>query len=374
MTNIRIIPVTTKKQYKEFVKFPFQLYASNPYWVPWNVAAEMNTLMPSTNPAYEECDAAFWLAVNDNDQILGRIGALINYKYNEKVGDSIGRFTRFECIDDLNVSTRLLNTAEKWLREKSMKKVYGPLGFNNLDSQGLLVEGFEQLAALGSVYHLPYYKDHLEQNGYEKEIDWLEFQLMIGQIPEKVLRINEIIKEKYRLRVISFQKKKQLLDYGRKVFHLFNKAFDELPFVSPLSDKLIEFYKKKYLKQLIPRYVKVVVNEQDEAVAFIITIPSFVKAMQKTKGCLFPFGFYHFYKAIKKPEGFELLLTGIDPKYQGMGVAALLMTEIHKEYLITPAKWVETTGMFETNLKAIDNWKNYEYIQHKRKRCYRKML
>lgn len=374
MSHIQIIPVQTRKQYKVFASFPFQLYKSNPYWVPWNISSEVKTLMPQTNPAYEDCDAAFWLAVNSQQEVVGRIGAIINHKYNEKVNEAIGRFSRFECIDDREVSGLLLQTAEEWLRQRGMKKILGPLGFNNLDAQGLLVEGFNHLAAVGSVYHLPYYKDHLEYHGYEKEIDWLEFQLKVGEIPEKVLRINELIKQKYKLRVRSFRNKKEMLSYGRKVFNLFNTAFEELPFVSPLSERLIEFYQKKYLKQLIPQYVKVVVNEDDEVVAFIISIPSFSKALQKSKGKLFPFGIYYFYRAIKHPEGFELLLTGIHPKYQGMGVAALLMTEIHKEIIKTPARWVETTGMFETNMKAIDNWKNYEYIQHKRKRCYRKIL
>ncbi len=286
----------------------------------------------------------------------------------------MGRFSRAEFIDDKEVSYKLFTTVEAWLKEKGMTKILGPLGFNNLDNQGMLVEGFDYLAAIGSVYHMPYYHKHLESLGYDKEIDWVEFRLKIGEIPEKATRLNKIIQERYQLKTISFKKKKDIENHVPRIFALLSESFSELPFVNPFSANLIEFYSKKYVKLLVPKYLKIIVDKDNTIMAFIVSIPTISRAMQKAKGKLFPFGFIHLLKALKNPTEFEILLTGIIPKLQRQGLPSLLITELQKEMLKTKAKWVETTGIFETNLKAIEHWKNYEHIQHKRKRCYRKML
>ena len=255
-----------------------------------------------------------------------------------------------------------------------MTKVLGPLGFNNLDNQGMLIEGFDYLAAVGSVYHMPYYKKHLELLGYEKEIDWIEFRLKITEVPAKALRLNEIIQKRFGVKMIHFKSKKELQPYTPKIFSLLNDAFDELPFVSPFPPELIEFYANKYASLLAPKFVKVIENQDKELVAFIISLPTISQALQKTKGKLFPFGIFHIMRALKNPTEFELLLTGINPKLQGQGISAILITELQKEMLKTEGRWVETTGIFETNHKAIEHWKNYEHLQHKRKRCFKKTL
>ena len=373
MSEIQIIEVTTPALIKTFAHFPFTVYKNNPYWVPYIIADEIKALGRDTNPAYAFCDAAFWLAYR-NDKCVGRIGAIINTLYNEKVGEPIGRFSRAEFIDDKTVSKALFETAETWLKNKGMKKILGPLGFNNLDNQGMLVEGFDHLAAVGSVYHMPYYKDHVESLGYKKEIDWVEFRLKINEVPEKALRLNEVIQKRFGVKVISFSSKKEMQPYTSQIFNLLNDAFDELPFVSPFPQDLIDFYAKKYANFLVPGFVKVVVNEENELVAFIISLPTISKALQKAKGKLFPFGFIHIMRALKKPAEYELLLTGINPKLQGQGISALLITELQKEMLKHKGRWVETTGIFETNNKAIEHWKNYEHLQHKRKRCFRKNI
>ncbi len=373
MSDISIINVRTNSQIKAFARLPFKLYKDNPNWVPYMISDEIKALKKETNPAYTFCEASFWLAYKGKT-CVGRIGAIINKLYNDKVGEAIGRFSRAEFIDDKEVSRALFTTAEQWLREKGMTKVLGPLGFNNLDNQGMLVEGFNYLAAVGSVYHLPYYKTHVEALGYEKEIDWIEFRLKITDIPEKALRLNEIIQKRFNVHVKSFSSKQEMLPYTTQIFKLLNDAFDELPFVSPFSPDLIEFYVKKYSGFLVPRYVKVVLNDEGQVIAFIISLPTISKALQKAGGSLLPFGFYHIMQALKKPAEFELLLTGIKPHLQGQGLSALLITELQKEMLQTEGRWVETTGIFETNHKAIEHWKNYEHLQHKRKRCYKKNL
>jgi len=373
MGTINIKEVSTNKEMKEFIKLPFKIYKNNPYWVPYIKKDELRSIDKNYNPAFDTCDAKFWIALKDN-KCVGRIGAIINYLYNEKVNEKIGRISRAEFIDDNEVSDKLFEIAEKWLKEKGMTKVLGPLGFNNLDNQGVLVEGFEHIATVGSVYHHKYYHQHFERLGYSKEIDWIEFRLKISDIPEKALRLNEIVKTRLGIKVLPLQNRQDIAKHAKSIFNLINSAFEELPFVSPFTKKMIDFYVKKYFQTLNPKFIKLVVNEDMQVVAFVVGLPDITKAMQKSKGSLFPFGFLHIINALKKPKGLELLLTGVDPKLQKMGVSAILITELQKELIKYKITDVETTGIFETNNKVIEHWKNYEHIQHKRKRCYGKLL
>ncbi len=371
--SIEIRVVQTQKDRKAFVTFPFRLYAQNAYWVPPIIKDEIKSIDPEKNPAFKQCKARFWLAYEGN-QVVGRIGAIINYEYNKKVNQKIGRFSRFECVENIEVAALLFQTAEQWLRYEGMDVCMGPLGFNNLDTQGMLIEGFDHLPSIASVYHLPYYKDFCEQLGYEKEIDWVEFRLTIQDIPEKALKMNELIKQRHKLNVLSFSKTKELMPYGPKIFRVLNTAFAELFSVVAFDDEMIQYYSDRYIKLLNPKFVKLVENEQKELVAFIIGLPSLSEAFQKAKGKLFPFGFIHILNAMKHPKVVDLLLTGIEPSYQSKGVSAILITELQKTMLEHGVLYAETTGIFETNHDAINHWKSYEHIQHKRKRCFRKSL
>ncbi|MCX7954425.1 MAG: GNAT family N-acetyltransferase [Bacteroidales bacterium] len=371
--ELRISEVKTKNDLKTFVNFPFSLYKNNKYWVPYLKSEEIKTLQAKYNPAFEHCKAKFWLAYYNNE-VVGRIGAIINYEYNKKVNKNIGRFSRFECINDKNVANELLKTVENWLKSERMEYVYGPLGFNNLDTQGLLVEGFEYLPSVASVYHHQYYKELIESCGYKKEIDWIEFRLTIKEVPEKAKKFSELVKKRYNLKVLQFKSTKELLNYSDQIFNLFNIAFSPLFSVNQLNEKMKEYYKKKYLKLLNPEFIKLIEDENKNIIAFIIGMPSLSEAMQKAKGRLFPFGIYYIYKALKKPEVVDLLLTAIHPNYQSKGVSAILINELQKTMLEKGVKYAETTGIFETNHDAINHWKNYEHIQHKRKRCYMKEL
>ena len=221
---------------------------------------------------------------------------------------------------------------------------------------------------------MPYYKDHIEALGYEKENDWVEFRLTIDDIPEKALRLNEMIKQRYKLTVRQIKDKKEMQKYPHTFFNLLNKAFEQLPYVVPYNDRMIDFYTKKFFNILLPKYLKMVFNENEELIGFIICIPSMSKAFQKAKGRMWPFGFIHILRAMKKNDTADLELTGVDPHYQKMGVAAILITEQQKTLLENGIKYVETTGMFESNHVAIQTWKSYPHIQHKRKRCWVKQL
>ena len=369
---ITIREVTSKKDKKQFVDFPYHLYKDNPYWVPPLKSGEMSQLNPETNPAFAFCDAKFWTAWKDG-QCVGRIGAIINHLYNEKIGRKMGRISRVEFIDDKEVSKLLFGTAENWLRDQDMEAVHGPLGFTNIDNQGLLIEGFEYLPSIASVMHFPYYQEHFEALGYEKETDWVEFRLKIEQIPEKALRLADIVKKRNGLEVIHMSNKKQIKQYIHKVFELLNVAFAELPYVAPFTDEMIDFVAKKYTPILQAKYT-VIIFKEGEMIGFIVGLPSLSKAFQKARGRMFPFGFYYIMKALKNPEEMDLLLTGVDPHYQKLGLPAILISELQKSMIENGVKWVETTGMFESNVKGATHWKNYEYIQHKRRRCFVKPL
>lgn len=369
---ISIKEVASSKDFKDFVNFPFELYKGNQFWIPPLKKDELKQLKPETNPAFEFCDAKFWTAW-ENNKCVGRIAAIINHNYNKKIGKKMGRFSRLEFVDNKEVSSLLIKTAENWLRDKGMEAVHGPLGFTNFDNQGLLIEGFDYLPSIASVMHYPYFQDHIENMGYLKENDWVEFRLKIEKVPEKASRLAEIIKNRNKLEVIHFKEPKEFRSYLKDVFVLLNSAFDELPYVSAFPDRLIDFYAEKYFKILQPKYV-VVIRKDGVMVGFIVGLPSLSKAMKKANGKLLPFGFYHIMKAMKRPEEMDLLLTGVDPHYQKMGLPAILINELQNSMIENGVKYVETTGMFESNMKGATHWKNYDHVQHKRRRCYVKEL
>ncbi len=335
---------------------------------------ELKSLQPETNPAYKNCDAQFWIALKDG-KVAGRVGAIINKPYNEKTGENLARLSRIEFIDDKEVSKALLDTAENWAKEKGMAGIHGPLGFTNLDHQAVLIEGFDHLPSIASEYHLPYYRSHFEAANYDKEMDWVEFRLKLEkEIPEKALKLNDMIQRRYNLKVINFTSRDEMKSYATRIFELLNSAFGDLFSFVKMDEELAQFYINKYFNILNPEFVKIVEDKDGNIIGFIISLPSLSEAMQKANGSLWPLGWYHITQALKKPKVVDLLLTGIHPDWQAQGVSALLITELQKVMQKYGVEYVETTGMIETNEKAINHWKNYDHIQHKRKRCFRKMF
>jgi len=371
--SVEIKEVKTKADAKQFVNLPFDIYKGNAFWAPPLKAGELKSLFPKTNPAFDFCKAKFWTAFK-NGKCVGRIGAIINEAYNKKTGENIARFSRIEFIDDAEVVEKLIATAEAWAKENKMIGIHGPLGFANLDTQGLLVEGFDQLQSIGSVYHHEYYHKHLEKLGYSKEIDWLEFRLTVGEGPvTKANRGSALIMKRYGIEVVHFKKMEELLPYSDTIFKILNDAFSELPYVTEFTPQMMEFYKEKYIKLLNPEFVKMV-KLKDELVGFIVGLPCLAKAMQKANGSLFPFGFWHILQARKGVDVMDQMLTGVKKEVMSTGAGVILMAEIQKEMLAHGMSIIETTGIFETNTNAISNCKNYEHAQHKRKRCYRKIF
>ena len=373
--SIEIKEVKNTADKKAFVNFPFQLYKKSKMWVPPLKSDELKMLSPETNPAFEFCDSKFWLAVK-NGKVVGRIAAIINKAYNEKINKKMGRISRLEFIKDEEVLNSLLSKAETWLKENGMEMVHGPLGFSNLDLQGMLIEGFDYLPSIASVFNMDYYQEMIEKHAYEKEIDWLEFRLSIGEhAVNKASRGAALIAKRYGMEVLHFTKTSEMIPYVKQLFEILNNAFDVLPFVAKLTPKMIDLYSEKYIKFMNPAFVKIV-KMGDEIVGFIIGMPSLSEAMQKAGGKLFPFGFWHILKARKAKNNNTLdqLLTGVIPEHQSKGVAVLLFSESQNMMIKKGMKYIETTGVFETNHNVITNWKNYDHIQHKRRRCFIKSL
>lgn len=375
--KIEIREAVSKKELKQFVMLPFSIYKTNTNWAPPIIKDELKILDPAQNPAFDFCTSKFWIALRDG-KCVGRIGGVINKDYNKNTDRKIARFTRFECENNQEVANELLTTAESWAKEHGMEKIHGPLGFNNLDTQGVLVEGFDHLQSIASIYHLPYYKDLIEHKGYEKEIDWVEYRLTLGdRAIDKGTRGGNLIKKRYGLEVVHFNKISEILPYADQMFDILSDAFSDLPFVTPFNQKMKDFYKDKYIRFLNPDFVKMVKYKDKEApFGFIVGMPSLSEAMKKAKGKFLPFGWYHILRAQQAKNGdtMDSMLTGVLKDHQNTGAGVVLMGELQEAMKRHGLKYIETTGIFETNHNAISNWKNYEHIQHKRKRSYIKAL
>lgn len=365
----QINEVVSKQDYKQFVNFVYKHYKDSKNWIPPMKSDELFSINKDKNPAYEFCESKFWLA-KDKGKIVGRIGAIINHEYNKKTGKKYGRISRLEFIDDKTLSKSLFEVAENWIKEMGMEKVHGPLGFTNIDQQGLLIEGFDYLPSIASVYNHPYYQQHFEDLGYKKENDWVEFRLTVGEKPaKKASRGAALIKKRYGFKSISFTKTSEMKKYSHIIFKILNNAFKELPYTVPFTDKMIEASAKKYFSILNPKFVKIV-KKDDEVIGFFVGLPSLSTAMQKAGGKVFPFGILPIMNSLKHPKVIDMLLTGVKEEYQSNGVAVILIAELQEEMLRHGIDQMETTGMFESNHTAIANWKNYEHIQHKRRRCF----
>jgi len=356
---------------KDFINFPYLLYKDNQYWIP-PIKSDEKKLW-TQHPALKFVDFQKWV-VYWKGRPIGRIGAAVNHKYNEKTGVKYGRIVGLETYNDEKGFRLLMDTAIDWLKEKGMEKVHGPLGFTNLDTQGMLIDGFEELPSIASVYHLPYYKTLMKKYGFEKEHDWVEFHLKLTEEPvKKGDRGAKLLKRRFGYEVFSPKNKKELASYAEIAFDILNQAFAHLPYVIKLDDELKAYYKKKYFNVLDPKFT-FFVKDKDKIVGFLIAIPSLSEGMKKANGKLLPFGWYHIMQAFKHPKCIDTLLTGVIPEYDSKGVAVMLFDALHKTMQANNVNDIETTGVFEDNHNVITNWKNYEHVQHKRRRTWIKEI
>ena len=366
----------TRSNLKKFVEFQIDLYKGNPYFVPPLVSDEIATLDSKVNPAFDHCESAYFMAYRD-EKAVGRIAAMINKQVNEKENSRQARFGFVDFIDDAEVSKALFDAAEKWAKEKGMDNIVGPLGFTDLDNEGMLINGFEELSTMATIYNYPYYPAHVERLGYEKEVDWHEFLIEIPeQIPDKHKRIAEIVKKKFNLRVVKFTSRKALKEqYGQALFELINEAYDNLYGYSRLTKRQIDYYIKIYLGMLNLDLVTLIVDGEDQLVGVGISIQSMSRALQKSKGKMFPFGWWHLLKGLKgKNDRVDLLLVAVKPQYMGKGVNALLFTDLIPAYNKYGFKWAESNPELESNAAVQNQWEAFPYRQHRNRRAFIKRL
>ena len=366
----------TKANLKKFTQFQIDLYDGNPYYVPPLVSDDVATLLPEANPAFDFCEAAYFMAYRDGKPV-GRIAAMINRQVNEKSGSKDARFGFIDFIDDPEVSAALLKAAEDWGRKKGMTKIIGPLGFTDLDHEGMLVNGFEELSTMATIYNYPYYPEHMEKHGYKKESDWLEFLMEVpDEIPEKYNRIAEIVKKKFGLRVLKYTNRKRIkMEYGHALFHLINDAYKDLYQYSKLTERQIDHYIDVYLNLLNLDLVTLIVDANGKLVGVGISMPSMSRALQKSKGKMLPFGWYHLLKGLKgKNDRVDLLLVAVHPDYQNKGVNALLFQDLIPYYIKNGYKYAESNPEMESNAKVQSQWEYFTTRQHRRRRSFAKKL
>jgi len=370
--SVVIKEVADKATLRQFVKFNIELYKGDPYHVPTLISDEIMTLDRTKNPAFEFCEAIYFLAYK-NDKIAGRIAGIINHRANETWNQKYARFSFVDFIDDGEVSKALFEAVEKWAIEKGMTGIQGPLGFTDLDHEGLLVRGFDLIGTMATAYSFPYYQEHLAKLGYVKDQDWQEFHIQIpNEIPERHRRISEITLKKYGLKIKKFKRTREIWPYAKRIFQLLNEAFKPLYGYSELSPRQIDYYVKMYIPMLRLDFVTLVIREEDDAVIGLgITLPNLSKAMQKAKGRLLPIGWYYLLKALYgKTEVVDLYLMGVIPEYQNKGVNALLFYDLIPIYNKAGVKYAETNPELEVNRKMQSQWDDFDAKHVRTRRAF----
>lgn len=370
---VEIREISEKKDLKKFVSFPDKLYKGQKNFVPELKSDELDMLKPETNYSFEYCDAKFFLAYKDG-KIAGRIGAIVNRTANERWGQKQIRITRMDFIDDLEVSGALFKAVEGWAKELGLTEAHGPLGFTDLDKEGLLVEGFDEMGSTVTIYNYAYYQKHYEAHGYAKDIDWVEFRIKTPDKDDKrVARVQELAKkvmERSNVRFYNIKKIKEAAPIIIQIFELLSECYKDLYGVVPYTENIAKDYLRRFTPLLSPKYAKFIVDENDKLVGFGLAAPSLAKAFKKSGGRMLPFGWAHLLWALRHPEEIELYLVAVHPDYQKAGLAALLMNEITASAIKQGVRYAESSPELESNRKIQDFWKNYDVRQHKRRRCF----
>ena len=373
--SITIKKVRDKALLKKFVYFNINLYKGCEQYVPPLIYDEFATLNKEKNPAFDHCEAEYFLAYK-NGEIVGRIAAIINHKANEK--QKYARFSFVDFIDDAEVANKLFGTAESWASHKGMTHIHGPMGFTDLDHQGLLIDGYDRISTMLTSYSYPYYKTHIERMGYVKDQDWNEYLIPIPkQIPERFDRVGKVVQKRFGLIVKHFEDKKEVSKYARDVFVLLNKAYKDLYGYVELSDKQIDYYVNMYIPMLRLEFFTVILRQEDhKLVGFGIGLPSLALALQKAKGKFMPAGWFHLYRALKGDNNkvLDLLLIGVDPEYQGKGVNALIFNEFIPAANRLGFEVAESNPELALNNRVQSMWDGMGAEQHKKRRAYIKEL
>lgn len=373
--SVIIKEVVTKRELKKFIWFGINMYKDCQFAAPPLMMDDYMNLARGKNPALDFCDTAYFLAYRGN-KIVGRIAGIIHPVANETWNHKNARFGWVDFIDDMEVSKALFEAVGKWAKSKGMEHLHGPLGFTDLDNEGALIEGYDKMGTLATIYNYPYYIKHYEALGFVKEADWNEYLITVPEVfPERFFRVAEIVKQKYKLRPLHLKSKKEVVDkYAKKIFDLLNLSYQDLFGYTKLNEAQIYFYIKLYFSFFRLDTVVLVVNENDELIALGIAMPSFTKALQKAKGKLLPFGWLYMLQALNKNDLIDLYLMSVHPDYQGKGVNAIVFAEMMPNAAKNGYKFAETNPELETNTKMSSQWDNFEHVNHKKRRVFIKEL
>ena len=375
--SILIKTVTSRKDLKTFASFANNLYKGNEYYVPCLIFDDMNTLDKNRNGAFEFCEAEYFLAYK-NGELVGRVAAIINHKANETWDVKQVRFGWFDFIDDIEVSKALLDAVIAFGKSKGMTHIAGPLGFTDFDPEGMLVEGFDRISTMALIYNHPYYPEHMKQLGYHKETGWGEFRITLpDSIPDRHKQLSKLVMERNNLKIRKLTLKQIRKErYGQKLFQLINQTYSILYGFSMLSEKQIDQFVDTYLSLIDPRMLTFIEDENGELIAAGISMPSIANALQKCRGELFPFGWWHLVKTmfIKRSDTVELLLIGVRPDYKNKGIPTILICDLLETYNRLGFKYAETNAMLETNTAVRSLWAPFEHEQHKRRWIFAKEI
>ncbi len=372
-TAVTVREVTTKQELRRFVDYPNQLYRDVPQFVPAFYGDDLADWDRTKNPAFDYCDAKCWLAYRDGE-VVGRIGAILSYKANEKWHTNRMRFSQVDFIDDPAVSAALFAAVESWAAEKGCDQIHGPLGFCDMDREGMLVEGFDRRSMFITYYNHPYYNEHLERLGYRKDTDWVEFyiQAPTPDSPQgvKLHRIAEHVLRSRKLHIANVRHQWQYPPLVEQVFRLVNEAYSPLYGVVELNERQVKKYKTKFAPLINPNLACFVMDEQERMVAFGVSAPSMAAAMQKSRGRLFPTGWVRVLHDLRKNDTADMLLIAVKPELQGAGINAIILDHLIQGAAKMGIRFAETGPQLETNSKILAQWKMFDKEQHKRRRCY----
>lgn len=369
---IQVKEIHTKEEMKQFVSFPFSLYKKNKYWVPGLFNDELKSFDLNEN-ILKTVNVNYFLAYKNN-QIVGRIAVIVNWTEVNQLNKKKVRFGWFDFIDDIQVTQALLQKAEETAKKHNLEYLEGPMGFTNMDKAGMLTQGFDYLPTMIGMYNYEYYPKHMEQLGYKPEAEWLEYNMTMENIGKawNMEKMAAMIEKRYQVKALEFKNIKEVIPYVDEMFGVLNKAYSELQSYVPLEQYQIDTYKEKYISFIHPDFISIIVNEHHKIVAFAITMPSFSSAFKKANGSLFPFGWFHLLRAMKKNDHAEFYLIGIDPEYQAKGVTALIFRDLYNRFTKRGIKTVETNPLLEENKKVQQLWKTFDPILHKKRKTYRK--
>lgn len=372
--SITVKRISNKKDIKKFVKFPMDLYKGNEFFVPSIIKDEMSNFDPELNHVFKNADCWLFLAYRGN-KIVGRIAAMINHIEVKEQHRAKMRFGWLDMIDDLEVTKALLDQVHAIGKEHSLEYAEGPVGFTLMDKAGMLIHGFDEVATMITWYNHPYYKEHMEQLGYTKSAEWVEFKFIPpNPIPERFHKFADLIAKRYGLHQLKFKNIKEVDPFVDAMFELLNQTYSQLSTFVPIQQYQIDLYREKYLPLINPDFLECVVDDDGVLVAFAITMPSFSEALQKANGKLFPFGFLHLLKAKKKNKKAAFYLIGIHPKLQGKGVTAMMFRNVTQNFMDYGIEICETNPELEDNVAVQALWKDYNPELHKRRRIYRKNI